>query len=297
MPAYSKYLLFIIAITWPENQLVMAQNLIETPVIPDQYYRIESQFNPAYNIFQNKLSSNILYQGYSGLRKNRRNIFFDISLSTGLFGKEKPGSVFGFFINSQQIGKYINKNRYHILYSRLIPISKEIRISAGISMGFFNQFISDNPSGVSYSVLIPDGNLGVQSVIKDKFSIGLAANQFLNNTFNNSRRSISLKRHYLLSSRYKTDITPFWDINTGILMRILPENQQNAYINAIITYKYLLGFGLSYGSPGLGFLLQLSVPEKEKTNWSMAFSYNTEIRDEKLNNSNTYNLSLNLYIK
>lgn len=268
----------------------------EIPVLPNQFFNLPGLYNPAYMDYSNKLKATCSYQSYTGIRKNRKTLFLEARIAPRLSPKKDASSSYGITVTSQKTGAYINRNRLHFLYSYRMKMSKKIDLTAGASIGIYNLFIADNPSGVSHSTISPDGNFSLRLKYKNTGSLSIGVNQLFNNRLNEDRELLFLKRFYLVQADHYLRLSSIIKLENGALLRFIPEDKVFSSFYSLLHYNELLSGGIIYHEKQ-GGIIGTVTHDTNKNEFSVSFSYHFPLGKNTIINSNTYNISLNLFLK
>lgn len=257
-----------------------------------------SLINPASSGKTGNSSIQLAYAGYSGLRKNIKTIYGAGFFKIGTQDEKKMYQSLGLGVYSDQPGKYTRKNRSHLYYAVHLPISENFIFSSGIAVGAYNYFITDNPSEVSVSAFAPDGNIGLILTYKEHTEFGLAAHQFIGNTFRPLETDIRLEQNYILSIQHQQEFEAS-EIDLGGYYRVLNNVYYKEY-NLYGVYGYKVSEIVVYGGViykgELGSDLMVMAKSKLSLGeLKVGFSYNV-ITSSHLNGNAQYQISINYLI-
>ncbi len=174
----------------------------ELPIHFGQYFN-NAQLNIAKGGSYSSLEFNIgnkRNQGnFGGIKTSYASLFFRIREQKGSF------HALGLLFNNDREGSVIRRNRTYLAYARHQKLSKNWKLSAGISAGMYSFSIKSNPvmGGASSSTL--DLNLGAY-LYSNQTKIGFSINQLNEGEVQPIIQKIKLKKVYNLTAEHKLSV-------------------------------------------------------------------------------------------
>lgn len=213
-------------------------------------------FNPGYTITTDDYTTafNLNYDGRLGIQKNVKNGAFQ--LETKISKRHKH--LIGLLFLRNQSSKIISRNRFYFNYKYLIQLTDYQSLTLGTSIGLYNIFIKDNPTGVSGGNTVPDANLGFTYKYK-KLALGISSNQIFNSSIIPLKNAYSLKRYSSSFAAYELPIaTHDSDLKFQLLYNYYGLNKNDLASSITYYHQKKYGLGLVYRNlKGLSMLLDL----------------------------------------
>lgn len=200
--------------------------------------------------FDSKIRATAIYQGYTGLRKNVRNVYANVSY------RFSDRSSLSMSLQSDKKGLYISQNRLYLGYQVSVPLSSDLTAGFGANLGVFNDVISDNPSGFNNSESVFDGNLGFHLKMK-QYVFGVALHQFPNAEVSPLREETYLSPYLNCFIGGESELVSDFGVKYSAFYQLHEELYNRYGINFVMDYQKKAGFGFNYGNlNGLELLLR-----------------------------------------
>jgi type IX secretion system PorP/SprF family membrane protein len=193
--------------------------------------------------------------------------------ATGINTQVTPDMGIGARIFNYQAGP-LRKTGLEATYSYHIDLGSDSKLSFGLSLLLYqfklsksemtHQDITDEVFMGDEQMFVPDAGIGAY-YYGPKYYVGLAVPQLF-------QRNIDLKsdailqqkqvRHYYLHGGYVFDVGTDFKIEPSALLKFVESGIFQADINALVTYKDMVNFGLSFrSSEALSFQLGYKNPD------------------------------------
>jgi len=188
-----------------------------------------------------------------------------------------------------------------VTYAYHIPLSDgEQKLAFGLSGLFYQYNLArdlklEDPTDEAYlasgeGMFVPDVSFGVY-FYSDNYYVGLAVPQLLS-------RKVDLKsdkvleqqqvRHYFLHGGYNFKINNDFALEPSVLMKIIEAGVFQADINARLTYKRMVSFGVSYRT-GDAVIVQLGYMTK---NFLIGYAYDITLSDVRTASSGSHEIMM-----
>ena len=277
------YLLIFFGIT---HKVMSQVALLEPAPISSNYMNNKLFVNPAavrndhvYNFNMNRFS-------YTGIRKVFRSDFFSF------YYNNKTNQAFTFQINAQKKGEWINNTSVWAGYISKISLSKDLSLNGGVNIGFHQMGVAPNPTGISGNDIAPNARIGAQ-LLSEKFTLGLAVNDFIRNdlTIVDEANALPLVVH--LDAEYVFELNQQFDLRVGGLAQLIEKKSvvMNTYILVQFQNNIEVGISAKNIDSFMG-LIQYNNLELMNGNMSFYIGYEAVLRTIKASTSR-YSLGLN----
>lgn len=269
----------------------------DTQVLPDpviNFMQTRLTINPVFADPDKTIQFNSGYQSYFGIRKTRRLVYLSGTFSPHLkIGKTNNQNV-GFSVNSQKVGSFISRNRFHFTYAYHLDFNKLTKLSAGAGLGMINFAIDDNPSGVVGSDVVLDANLGIKLQVKEYY-LACILDPALNSVLRPARESYNVEQQFTLYLGGLYGLGPSFQLKSAIKYDVGNQIQGSLNFNFLVTWNDVIGLGLAYDFDRLVTTLLL-----DQLSWGndnllqVGLSYDMPVSVRSISGSNTYQIVLNL---
>lgn len=280
-------------LTFITSIFALAQAPVEIPPFLALQQEAMSINNAAYRPDDVKLETFFGYNGFSGIRKNRKTIYALGRFSPEIFGGSSSEHLFGLSIFSEQIGNFISKTRVHLNYSYKISLSGSWKMTAGGALGLFSEQIDQNPTSVQGSDQALDGNLGL-SISNGKLIAGLSINQPFQSTIQPFESITELGRYYYIHGEYNFDVANQHLLKAGSIFRYTGTYENTASLWSTFYLYRKFGLGINYFSDR--FVILLAMNSFEDNPIAVQISLDTSIRSEQNLGSEGFQIQLSYKI-
>lgn len=259
------------------------------PAIPSNYNALKSNLSTS-SFYSSPNFCNLSYQGFSGIRKNVRSLFLNYQRQ---LNSARYKSFLEIAIQSDKNGLYLNQNRFYLGYKVEIPLAENTYLGAGVQLGIFNDVIDENPSGVSNSKNIIDGNLGVHIRYKKSF-LAISAKQVFNSQVTPIHETLALETFYDITGCSNLRLNSALSLRYGGMYRRIINHYDRYGVYSILTLQEQFGFGLNFGNlNGLELLLRLYQSGKlNKVDAGLNFGL---LKMNELSNTGHFNVYVSYY--
>jgi len=170
-------------------------------------------------------------------------------------------------INNEQQGPFINTPRAYLNYAYELKVGEESFLYAGTAVGL---------AGIYYSVMLPDGSLGLGIRYKS-ISLGLSSYQLLNSEASPMLARFRLARYYQSNFEAEKEYGNDWKLKGYALYRLFPETTDELNVGGSALYSEAFIFGAMYRNLfGLGWFAGFYI-DSGKDKLILSFTYNSPV--------------------
>lgn len=185
---------------------VFGQVNSDIAILPDLFYKNYYLLNAAKSdtskgpqlAFGNRSATGV----FSGISENY--VTFNTTIATD--NPIKHHSL-GFYVHNNNIGEYIQNNRFYGRYSYTSPLGVNSALSLGAHVGVVNYYFKPSIASGGGSAFAPDLGLGLW-YWTGEFGVGVAVNQILNSHLQPMTQVYLLNRYYTLSAKTQLELSP-----------------------------------------------------------------------------------------
>ena len=155
----------------------------------------------------------------------------------------------------------INRNLLSLSYAYNLPLTDEIRLSTGASLGIQQyriegskaEMIGEDPAlpAQDLTQIMPDVSVG-SFLYSERFYVGLALNQILKNRLDYQLNNAAVKElghlnyHFFLTGGYSFSFHEDWEIIPSVMVRYVSPAPPSVDLNGKIRFRKLVWLGASY---------------------------------------------------
>lgn len=277
-----RLLIFIVCLFY----FISANGQSQYSYYPEQFgqYMRHSRFtNPASIGSHSKLEVALGGQNHLGNFSSISTYFAGLSYSLrDETRNERPFSVIGLNIDTDQEGKYISRNRFYIVYAFHFRIFSNYFLSGGVDFGTLNLSVKGTPSVGGKSEFVPDANSGIWLYNHD-FYMGISVNQIFNGHLQPYQEISRLRRHYNITFMRQFKINSLMTIKPSLLFRFPSYLNYNAdYSMECLFAGFVGGISLRYKLGG-AFWLGMKDISFFSGKMEAVICYNTPLKSSLLN--------------
>lgn len=205
--------------------------------------------------------------------------------------------VAGLSLVGDKEGAFLNRTGIYGLYSWHTRVGKRTFLSAGATIGVKNYSVDDNYVNGGGSSYAPDGNVGL-FLYSNKYSVGLSVNQIFNGKLKPIREVSRLVPHLNITGSRTWQINRYFAVKPSLLVRIAPEYNPdiNLYISTMLQNIISATAGYKY-QRGMTCIVGLEKIRIGDSYFKAAFSYYFPVGNNRQLNINTYEITLNYFLR
>lgn len=252
--------------------MACAQSGIVYPDVFSTYFFNRALVNPSYVPDEGNVELMAAY-------KFRQGLYSDIATFAAngqkVWRKEgKPESVLRLIFMNEREGPYIASPKAYSNYAIKLPVASDVRLMAGISLGWSGMNFSA-PSGAG-SIMLLDGGVGIGLKYK-KIHIGASSLQAFNSEGVVINSRIRLQRFYNVDLSAETAINPNLDVKGWFLWRYLPSLPDQFNVASSVQYQKKYEVGALYFHPrGVSYFSSITLNPEENSLF-ISFAYNSSL--------------------
>ena len=198
------------------------------PVQFSQYMRHYHFINPASIGSASKLETTLGSRNHIGNFSSIATYFAGFSYAVrNPLKKNKPFSVLGLKVDTDQEGRYIARNRFYLAYAFHFRVFNDYYLSGGVDFGTLNMSVKGTPSVGDKSEFVPDANSGVW-LYKDGFHLGVSVNQIFNGRLQPYQEISQMQRHVNITVMKQFRINSYFSVRPSFLFRFPSYLDYNA---------------------------------------------------------------------
>lgn len=247
--------------------LLRAQNA-ESPIsVYDLYFKNPTIINPSEvdtkKTFAGYLGNRSLTGAFAGVHRT----FADLTLQTNQINSpNKTKHFIGAQIINNRDGAYFQRNRFYLRYSLSVPLTNELRLQSGLSVGAVNYSFSNSSSGSGGSDVTPDANLGI-SLQHKNYSFGISGQQLFSSPIRPVEYTYYLRPYFIVNGSYGTDLSPYLRLNLYAITELhLNDNNLNYQFSGTLNYQQVFEAGTGYNQQK-GLFIVAGIPELKLSQW------------------------------
>ena len=225
------------------------------PVQFSQYMRHYQFINPASIGSHAKIETALGSRNHLGNFSSISTYFagFSLSLKNPLRA-DRPFSVLGVKVDTDQEGKYIARSRFYVTYAFHFKIFSDYYFSGGVDFGALNMSVKGTPSVGDKSEFVPDANSGIW-IYNENFHLGISVNQIFNGRLQPYQEISQLSRHFNITLMREFRINSFFAVKPSFLFRFPGYLNYNAdYSIECYVADFIGGFSLRHKLGGAFWL-------------------------------------------
>lgn len=205
--------------------------------------------------------------------------------------------VAGLSLIGDKEGAFLNRTGIYGLYSWHTRVGKYTFLSAGAAIGVKNYSVDENYVNGGGSSYAPDGNVGL-FLYSPRYSIGVAVNQIFNGKLKPIREVSRLVPHVNITGSRTWQINRYFALKPSVLVRIAPDYNPdiNLYISTLLQNIVSATAGYKY-QRGMTCIVGLEKIRIGDSYFKAAFSYYFPVGNNGQLNINTYEITLNYFLK
>jgi type IX secretion system PorP/SprF family membrane protein len=215
------------------------------------------------------------------------------------FSQALPNSyhVAGFTLTNDKEGTFLNRTGIYGLYAWHTRISPAVLLSAGASIGVKNYSVDENYVNGGGSSFAPDGTIGVW-LYNYNYNFGISVNQLFNSKLTPLHEVTRLVPNINITGSRTWNVNRFLSLKPSLLVRIAPQYAPdvNIYVGGLMQNVLSATIGYKYKRGGTA-IIGLEKIRIGDSYFKMAFSYYFPIGSINQININTYEISLNYFLK
>ncbi len=223
----------------------------------------------------------------------------DYTIETTQEGPPLPNNfhVGGLSLIGDQEGAFLNRTGVYALYAWHTRISPTVFLSAGVSAGVKNYSVDDSYVYGGGSSFAPDGNIGLY-LYTSKYNLGISANQIFNSKLTPLREASRLVPHLNVQTSRVFELNRFLLLKPSLLVRVAPDFpvDLNGYVGALIqnVLSATVGYKFQRGMIAMVGFEKIRLGDHYL---KAAFSYYLPVGNNNQLNINTYEVTLNYFLK
>lgn len=163
----------------------------------NQFFESTYLYNPAINGTYQHGIGKIGYLGHPGVFKKIRSFY------AAIYGKlpkkhGKSSQFLGGYVLNDQEGLLLQRTQVYLNYAWQTHLNKDLKLSAGTSLGVNSFLISGKTASTKGSDIHPDGSIGLW-LAHEKYYFGLSSNQIFQSKLQPLQETFLLKRTYQIN--------------------------------------------------------------------------------------------------
>ncbi len=208
-----------------------------------------------------------------------------------------PFHVMGITLLGDKEGTFLSRTGVYGLYAWHTRIRPAVFLSAGIALGIKNYAVDETYVTGGGSAYSPDGNIGV-SLYSDRYRLGISANQIFHGKLAPIREVTRLIPHLNLTGSRTWHLNRSLVLKPSLLLRIAPKHAPEAtfYLGTLVQRILSVTAGYSY-QKGMTYIIGLEKVRIENHYFKVAFSYYFPMGNRPQLRINTYEITLNYFLK
>ncbi|MFN8437946.1 MAG: hypothetical protein U0V72_09910 [Cytophagales bacterium] len=202
------------------------------PEVNGYYVSQNTQYNTAVTTDSSKFLLNIRHKAFSNT-----NIYWSGLDANWRFSNSRIRQWLGVWVNNSQQGPYITSPSFYFKYKISLPLSETYSLAIGTQIGNNSFLISIPGQGFNYSLL--DGQVGL-FLNHPKWNMGASSDHI----FNNKQLNVYFKRYYNFHLNYISNISAFWQIDNGFLIRYFSDYTPDVRVGSRLKFKDAFRVGI-----------------------------------------------------